>query len=117
MISFLLLSSIAIIPGKLEYDIVKKGSGPAVKTYSKPLISYQGKYLGGKTIPVTEAFLDLDETYPGLQKGLLGMQEGEVRTLYIDPEWGDGNGPMVIQVTLIKADATKDAHIASSSSN
>ena len=105
--------TVSLAEGKLQYHVVKKGKGQIVAPYSKPLISYSGKYLQGPSISPIEEFLDLDETYQGFKKGLIGMKEGEVRVLYIHPEWGDGKALMIIQVEVIKADASADAHAAS----
>jgi len=105
--------TISLAEGKVQYHVVKKGKGEAVAFYSKPLIAYSGKYLEGSPISRTEEFLDLDETYLGFKKGLVGMKEGEVRVFYIHPELGDGKGLMIVEVEVIKADATAGAHAAS----
>lgn len=109
--------------GKLQYQVEKKGSGKVVELYSKPLIRYHGHCLNGPQIPLTEEFLDLDETILGFQKALVGMKEGEVRTLYIHPELGYGEQPhpmpnalLVFEVELVKADASLEAHAASNDS-
>lgn len=112
---------VALEEGKLQYEIVKTGEGGAVLPYSKPLIRYSGKYLNGPQIPTAEEFLDLEEMIPGFKKGLVGMKEGEVRRLYIHPEYGYEEAPspnalLIFDVELIKADATIDAHAASNES-
>lgn len=107
--------TVSLASGKVQYHVVKTGKGQTVAPYSKPLVSYSGKYLQGPTISHREEFLDLDETYVGLKKGVIGMKEGEVRVFYIHPDLGDGKGLMILEVEVIKADATKDAHAASNS--
>ncbi len=109
--------------GKLQYLVVKKGEGKSVESYSKPLIRYQGRCLNGPSIPLVEEFLDLDETIPGFQKSLVGMKEGEIRTLYVHPELGFGEQPhpmpnalLIFELELIKADASLEAHAASNDS-
>ena len=110
--------------GKLQYQVVKKGAGKTVESYSRPLIRYSGRCLNGPTIPLTEEFLDLDETILGFQKALVGMKEGEVRTLYIHPELGYGEQPhpmpnalLIFEVEMVKADASQEAHAASCDSD
>lgn len=101
--------------GKLLYEIIKNGEGNAVEPYSKPLIRISCKSLSGESIPQTEEFVELDEAILGLKKGLIGMKEGEVRKLYIHPELGfeKGDSLLIVEVDLIKADATAEAHAAS----
>lgn len=114
---------VSLEPGKLQYKVLKEGSGEEVETYSKPLIRYSGKCLNGPVIPFIEEFVDLDETILGFQKALIGMKEGEVRILYIHPEFGYGDQPhpipnalLIFEVELIKADGSIEAHAASNES-
>ncbi len=79
---------VSLEEGKILYEIVKKGGGEKVTLYDRPLIRYKGSYLNGETIPVIEEILDLDEAALGLKKGILGMREGEVRSLYMHPDLG-----------------------------
>ncbi len=98
------------IEGKLLYEVVKKGEGKIVESYSKPLVRIKGNSFEDEEI------LDLDEAIQGLQKGVIGMKEGEVRILYIHPDFGydDESKELIIyEVELIKADATTDSHAAS----
>lgn len=101
------------VEDKLLYEVMKKGEGKIVESYSKPLVRIKGPSFE------EEEILDLDETIPGLQKGVIGMKEGEVRTLYIHPDFGYGkdapepNELLIYEVELIKADASLEAHSAS----
>lgn len=111
---------ISLVNEKLQYEVVKKGDGQAIESYSRPLVRYSGKCLSGPSIPLTEELLDLDETVLGFQKGLVGMKEGEIRTLYIHPEFGYGKDPypspnslLIFEVEVIKADAGVEANAAS----
>ena len=79
---------ISLEEGKIQYEVVKKGSGEEIQAYSAPLVRYKGHYLNGPPIPETEDLIDLTETIPGLSSALLGMKEGELRTLYIHPAMG-----------------------------
>jgi len=106
--------------GKIQYEILKKGSGQAVQPYNSPLVRYKGRYLNGPAIPESEEILDLQETISGFSKAIVGMKEGESRTLYIHPELGYGkqgnlhpNALLIFDVEVIKADASSEAHAAS----
>lgn len=108
--------------GKLQYQIVKKGSGDAVEPYNSPILRYKAHYLNGKAFgdSCSEEMVSLDEAIAGLSKGVIGMREGEVRTLYIHPELAYGrsdlaapNALLVFEVEVLKADATAEAQAAS----
>lgn len=79
----------SIIPSKLAYSIIKKGNGALLTRESgKVSVNYSIKKLGDH-FPETAAKrkeLDLREVIPGLAHGMLSMQEGEIRTIYIHPE-------------------------------
>lgn len=79
----------SIIPSKLAYSLVKKGNGALLtQKCGKVSVNYSIKKLGGY-FPETTAKgqeLDLTEVIPGLAHGMLSMQEGEIRTIYIHPE-------------------------------
>ena len=103
--------------GKLQYKIEKKGNGPQVDPHSNPVIHYTGKYLDGKIFgQSTEAeILSLDETIQGFSKGLVGMQEGEKRTLYIHPDYGYGvqgfvppNSLLTFEIEIVNAEAPEE---------
>lgn len=111
---------ISLEDGKLQYEIRKTGSGETIESYSTPLVRYSGKCLNGPAIATTEELLELDETILGFKKALVGMKEGEIRTLYIHPELGYGEQPhptpnalLIFEVEAIKADASIEAHAAS----
>ncbi len=107
--------------GKLQYKTVKEGSGNAVATYNSPILRYKGHYLNGKLFgdSCSEEMISLDEAIPGLSKGVIGMREGEVRTLYIHPDLAYGrsdltapNALLVFEVEVLKADASAEAQAA-----
>ena len=112
---------VVIEPGKLQYIIVKPGSGTEVGTHSSPQIQYTGKYLDGTVFgssqdtggPIT---IPVDQTIPGFSKGLQGMKEGEVRKIFVHPDLGYGksghlppNSLLIFEVELIKADNPEHA--------
>ena len=108
---------IEIEPAKLQYSIVKEGTGAEVKEGGSPQIQYTGKYADGTVFgssqdtggPIT---IPLDQTIQGFSKGLKGMKEGEVRKIFVHPDMGYGtsghlppNSLLIFDVELIKAES------------
>lgn len=114
---------VVVDEGKLQYKVEKKGKGNPVKEGSSPKILYTGKYLDGTVFDSSkeEISIPLEQTIQGFQKGLVGMKEGEKRTLYIHPEYGYGtqgnlppNSLLTFEIELIKADSSEDQLILES---
>jgi peptidylprolyl isomerase len=111
---------IVIVPEKLQYNVMKQGSGEAVEEHGTPLVHYVGKYLDGTTFGSSEETktpikIALDQTIPGFSKGIVGMKEGERRKLFIHPDLGYGtsgqlspNALLIFEVEVIKAKPPKD---------
>lgn len=108
---------IEIEPGKLQYQVLEQGTGPAVETGNTPQIKYMGKYLDGTVFgnsdetggPIT---VPLNQTIEGLARGLIGMKEGEKRRLFVHPDLGYGtmgqlppNAMLIFDIELVKANA------------
>jgi peptidylprolyl isomerase len=100
--------------GKLQYQITQEGKGAVVDENSTPLIRFTGKLLSGTVFGLSkeEEIFHLDETIPGFSKGLLGMKEGEKRTLFIHPTLGYGihgelppNSLLTFEVEVVRANA------------
>ena len=105
--------------GKLQIEIVRKGEGQIVQSYNSPLVRLKKENNDSKP-DFKEEILALDEAIPGLRDGIVGMREGEIRKLYIHPELGNGkagfdppNSLLMVEVEVIEADASSDAHAAS----
>ena len=86
---------VEIVPGKLQFLILKEGTGPLVESHSSPKIHYTGKYQDGTVFGTSEEMggpitIPLDQTIPGFSKGILGMKEGEKRRLFVHPDLGYG---------------------------
>lgn len=105
---------ISLEPGKLQYKIERNGSGAAIEEHFSPLIRYKGSLIDGTVFGSSkeDEMVSLDETIAGFTKGLIGMKEGEKRTLFIHPELGYGssgylppNAMLQFEVELIKANA------------
>jgi peptidylprolyl isomerase len=110
---------VALEKGKLHYHVDAKGEGAVVEGSSKPLIRYIGKFIDGTIFGASkeEDTVILEETIPGFGKGLLGMKEGEKRTLYIHPDLAYGtmgqlppNSLLIFEVDLVKANAEPAAN-------
>ena len=112
---------VSLEEGKLQYKILKEGSGQTVESYNSPIVRYTARYLDGQVFGAVtdDELISLDETIPGLSKGLVGMKEGEIRTLYLHPDLGYGkqghflpNALVIFEVEIMKADASADAQAA-----
>lgn len=104
-----------IIKDKLYYKLLHGGSGSCVQEMDTPLILYKMQSLvKGKepeTFEINEPqAIFLRSTIPGFLKGVVGMQEGERRVLYIHPDvaYGDAsskvepNSLLIIEVEIVK---------------
>ncbi len=105
---------ISLEGGKLQYKVEQKGTGVEIQPHFSPLINYKGKYLDGSVFGASKEseMISLDETIPGFTKGLVGMKEGEKRTLYIHPDYGYGasgylppNSLLTFEIEVVKANA------------
>ena len=108
---------VEVVPGKLQYSILKEGTGAIVDSHSSPKIHYTGKYQDGTVFGTSEEMggpitIPLDQTIPGFSKGITGMKEGEKRRLYVHPDLGYGttgqlppNELLIFDIEVIKADS------------
>lgn len=103
--------------GKLQYICEKTGTGPQVTAHSSPLIHYKGFFIDGKVFGSSQEdeVICLDETIAGFTKGLLGMREGEKRTLFIHPDLGYGtsgflppNSLLTFEIEVIKSSISSE---------
>lgn len=104
---------VSLHQGKLQYKIEKPGKGLEVQPHFTPIIRFVGKYLNGSVFGSSkeQEALSLDETITGIQEGLVGMKEGEKRTLFIHPDLAYGtngllppNSLLTFEIELVKAD-------------
>jgi peptidylprolyl isomerase len=110
---------ISLEDGKVLYTVDRPGSGPCLEAHCSPILRYKGSYQDGTVFSASEVepsdaedTSSLDELIAGLRVGLLGMHEGEKRTIDIHPTLGYGvsgylapNALLTFEVELIKADA------------
>jgi peptidylprolyl isomerase len=100
--------------GKVQYRIIEQGDGAVVKAQDSPLIRYTVKVAGSNAYSVenAEERVCLDEAIPGLRTGLVGVREGEKRTIYIHPHLAYGRGDYLFppnsllsfEIEILKAD-------------
>lgn len=109
---------VSLEQGKVQYKVDHKGEGAKVEAANSPLIKYIGKYLDGTVFGQSREaeVLSLEGAIPGFSKGLIGMQEGEKRTLYIHPELAYGtkgilppNSLLTFEVEIVKANTVEEA--------
>lgn len=100
--------------GKVQYCVTAAGDGATVENHFSPLVKYTGKHLDGSVFGSSkeEEMISLDEIIPGLKAGLLGMKEGEKRTVYIHPDLAYGtngylppNSLLTFELEIVKANA------------
>ncbi len=113
---------VALEEGRVQYKIEKEGDGALVESHFSPLVRYTGKYLDGTVFGSSkeEEMISLDEIIPGLKAGLVGMKEGEKRTVYIHPELAYGtngylppNSLLTFEVEVVKANAPQPQKVDS----
>ncbi len=105
---------ISLEGGKVQYKIMVKGKGAAVKNYSTPFVRFTVQSQDAQVLfSNKEESISLDETIPGLKLGLLGMREGEKRILYVHPDLAykekglsvlHPNALLIFDIELLKAD-------------
>ncbi len=107
---------ISVAEGKVQYKVEKEGEGSVIESHFSPLIHYTGKFLDGSIFGSSkeDEVLSLDEIIPGLKAGLIGMKEGEKRTIYIHPDMAYGtngylppNSLLTFEIELVKANSPK----------
>lgn len=108
---------VTIEKNKLHYKVEKVGAGATVESHHSPMIRYSGRFLDGKVFGESkeDELISLDETIPGFSQGIVGMKEGEKRTIYIHPDLGYGtsgylppNSLLVFDIEVIKANASTE---------
>lgn len=103
--------------GKVQYRIEKIGTGDAIQPHFSPLVQCKGQFLDGSIFSTSnEEVLFLDEVITGLQIGLIGMKEGEKRTIYIHPDFAykihhniPPNSLLTFEVEVVQANASYDS--------
>lgn len=105
---------VSLEEGKVQFKIEKAGSGQVVEAHFSPIVRYSGKYLDGTVFHTSEEgeALPLDDLIPGLRTGLIGMHEGEKRTVHIHPDLAFGtrghqqpNALLTFEVEVLQANA------------
>lgn len=92
---------------KVQYQITAEGKGAILKKEDTPIIRYQAMTLDGTVISDSTQLsqecltLSLQETAPGIQKGMEGMRVGEKRTIHIHPSMTLNNWEVLAPNTLI----------------
>jgi peptidylprolyl isomerase len=105
---------VSLEEGKVQYKIEKTGSGSPLQESNSPLVRYTGKFLDGSVFgsSLEDEPLALEEIISGLKAGMLGMKEGEKRTIYIHPDCAYGtkgslppNSLLTFEIEIIRSEA------------
>lgn len=113
---------IEVVPGKLQYLVLKEGTGPSIEAHGSPKINYTGRYQDGTVFSSSEEMggaitIPIDQTISGFSKGIVGMKKGEKRRIFVHPDFGYGtNGQLLpnsllifdIEAVEIHSDEAKD---------
>ncbi|MFI0477988.1 MAG: FKBP-type peptidyl-prolyl cis-trans isomerase [Candidatus Rhabdochlamydia sp.] len=105
---------VCIENGKVQYRIEKIGTGEAIQSHFSPLVQYKGHFLDGSIFSDSnKEVLFLDEIITGLRLGLIGMKEGEKRTIYIHPDFAykmhhnlPPNSLLTFEIEVVQANAS-----------
>jgi len=104
--------TVELIPGKLYYKQLQKGSGKEIQIKSIPLLAYSiwsyNRWGETELISFEEPIpISLQDTIPGFAQGVAGMQEGEVRKLFVHPDLAYGTygklDPNLLLIFVVKA--------------
>jgi|GEM_PF-682050 len=109
---------------KLQYKVEKEGTGAVVDENSTPIIRYTAKFLDDpvEMSAKDESRFNLREDefiIAGFKKALIGMKEGEKRTVYIHPDLAfknkeynrHTNSLLTYEIEVVKADAPAEQPI------
>lgn len=112
---------------KVQYKIVKEGSGAKLQGTPSALLHYKGSFINGQVFSSSldnkdPILLPLGQTIPGFALGMQGMREGETRLIYIHPDMAYGtsgqlppNSLLIFEINLIqtKGEETISANLSS----
>ncbi len=108
--------SIEIVPHRLYYKINRNGTGSTISSSDVPLVTYSAKtVVSGEEADIFSTgdepvFISLPDAIPGFSQGVIGMVEGEKRTLYIHPALAHDaythipNKLLIVEVELVSAE-------------
>lgn len=107
---------VELVPGKLQYIQLQEGKGEVVKENYSPSIRFKGTFIDGKVFAESkeEEIISLSDSIAGLRQAMVGMKEGEKRTIFIHPELGYGqaggylppNSLLTFEIEVVKATTT-----------
>jgi FKBP-type peptidyl-prolyl cis-trans isomerase len=89
-------SVMCVHPNKLYYEVIRRGVGDCFgERASSASMHYLVRDLDGNVLCGTNRLeptpsLDMERAIPGLRFGLFGMQRGEIREIYVHPDFAHG---------------------------
>lgn len=97
---------------EFSYEVLVPGSGQTAMAGNNVTVAYKGTFIDGKVFDQGEFpfTVGVGQVVPGFDKGVLGMQIGETRKIYIPSDMGYGargagaaippNTDLIFEVTL-----------------
>ena len=84
-----------IVPQKLYYRIIREGNGEDALSQAKAIVHFKITSLDGDTLIDTRVYsnprkMNLSEVIPGFAHGMRGMRVGEIRRIWIHPDFAYG---------------------------
>lgn len=84
---------ISLNDNKFQYKQIKKGDGEVCTEKNTPILAYKGSFIDGSVFDQSDRIsFGLNQVIKGFKLGLVGMQIGEIREVYIHPDLGYGGG-------------------------
>jgi len=98
-----------IVPQKLYYKTVRQGDGDAISSQTEAIMHFKIVSLDGDVLIDTRAYSSprkvmLSACIPGFAHGVQGMQLGEVREIWIHPDFGYGVYTTLKKGAFLKVD-------------
>ncbi|MDE3055798.1 MAG: FKBP-type peptidyl-prolyl cis-trans isomerase [Verrucomicrobiota bacterium] len=88
--------------GKVQWEELRAGEGDELSSHNHPLVRCKGTFLDGTVCTSSEEeIIALEEALPGLKEGMAHMREGEIRRIYIHPEFAYGESDPVQPGSLV----------------
>ncbi len=104
---------VQVTPKRIQYVVLQRGQGRKIDAHTVPTLRFTARFIDGTLFTQTENNqalpVPLDDMIPGFRQGVIGMQEGEKRRIFIHPEAAYGtsgdlapNSLLLFEVEAVK---------------